>query len=121
MATRFLECNPIITVSDLEVARRFYVEVLGFSVDFDTGDVLGLHKDKVLVLLISQDSENVRQPPGSSNISFLTDEVDSLYERCTSAGVTILVEPEDRPYGQRDFAIRDPDGSVLSFGCGLER
>ena len=121
MTTRFMECNPIVTVSDVTAAKRFYVDVLGFSVDFDAGEVLGLVKDEVLILLISQDSENVRQPPGSSNISFLTDEVDLLYGNCAVANADILVEPGDRPYGQRDFAVRDPDGSVLSFGCALPR
>jgi len=29
----------------------------------------------------------------------------------------VIVEPGDRDYGQRDFAIRDPDGNVLVFGC----
>jgi len=117
--TRILDCNPIVTVSDLRKAERFYVDVIGFSVDFDSGDVLGLVKDGVLILLISQNSENARQPPGSSNVGFLTDEVDSLYDRCVAASVEILVEPGDRPYGQRDFAVSDPDGSVLSFGSRL--
>jgi catechol 2,3-dioxygenase-like lactoylglutathione lyase family enzyme len=119
VTTRFIECNPIITVSDITAAKSFYVDVLGFSVDFDTGEVLGLLKDDVLILLISQDSENVRQPPGSSNVSFLTSEVDQLYRNCVAANAEVLVTPGDRPYGQRDFAIRDPDGSVLSFGCAL--
>ena len=119
MTTKFLQCNPIVTVSDLPRAQRFYCGVIGFSVDFDAGDVLGLVKDDVLVLLISENSENVRQPPGSSNISFLTNEVDALFAKCAAAQVSILVEPGDRPYGQRDFAIKDPDGSVLSFGCSV--
>jgi len=29
----------------------------------------------------------------------------------------VIVEPGDRDYRQRDFAIRDPDGNVLVFGC----
>ena len=117
--TRFVECNPIVTVSDVSAAKRFYLDALGFSVDFDAGEVLGLVKDEVLILLISQDSENVRQLPGSSIISFLTDEVDLLYDQCVAASADILVEPEDRPYGQRDFSVRDPDGSVLVFGCAI--
>ncbi len=90
MTTRFMECNPIVTVSDVSASKRFYIDVLGFSVDFDAGEVVGLLKDKVLILLISQDSENVRQLPGSSNISFLTDEVDLLYEKCIAARGGIL-------------------------------
>ena len=117
--TKFLECNPIITVSELTRARDFYVNVIGFSIDFESDDVIGLVKDEVLILLISGSSENARQPVGSSNVSFLTDEVDSLYDGCVAANANILVKPWNRPYGQRDFAVKDPDGNVLSFGCAV--
>jgi catechol 2,3-dioxygenase-like lactoylglutathione lyase family enzyme len=117
MTTSFKDCNPIITVSDIQEAKNFYIDVIGFDLDFDSGDVIGLVNSNVLILLIDQESENVRQPPGSSNISFLTDEVDSLFSRCASAKVDVIERPADRPYGQRDFAIRDRDGNVLNFGC----
>ena len=103
----------------IDNARKFYVDVIGFSIDFDAGDVVGLLKDEVLIMLISEKSENVRQPAGSSNVSFLTYEVDALYDRCVAARADILVAPGDRPYGQRDFAVKDPDGSVLNFGCAV--
>jgi catechol 2,3-dioxygenase-like lactoylglutathione lyase family enzyme len=114
------ECIPIIPVNDLTRAQGFYAETLGFSVDFDFEDVVGLLHGSVLIYLISAASPNCRQPAGSANLNFLVDEVDELFDRCKEADTTILVEPEDRPYGQRDFAVKDPDGNVLFFACGLE-
>jgi uncharacterized glyoxalase superfamily protein PhnB len=44
------------------------------------------------------------------------DEVDSIHDRAKAAGAEILMEPEDQDYGSRDFAARDPEGNVWSFG-----
>lgn len=118
--TQFKDCIPIITVRDVRRATGFYVDVLGFSLDFETGPphfVTGLFKDAVQVMLIGSDGVNVRQEPGTANLNFFADEVDELFSACLDAAVEVIVEPADRDYGQRDFAIRDPDGNVLVFGC----
>jgi len=52
--------------------------------------------------------------PGLTYI--VVDEVDSLYERARDAGGEITMEPTDQDYGSRDFAVRDPEGNVWSFG-----
>jgi uncharacterized glyoxalase superfamily protein PhnB len=36
--------------------------------------------------------------------------IDAHFEAARSAGATILSEPTDQPYGQREYAVRDPDG-----------
>ncbi len=118
--TRFQDCIPIVTVRDRERSQQFYVGVLGFTLDFETGApglVSGLYKDAVQLMLIGAESPNARQGPGTANVSFFTDEVDDLFAACRDAGAEVLVEPADREYGQRDFAVRDPDGNVLVFGC----
>ena len=112
------ECIPIITIAEMERAKAFYSGVLGFRIDFDAGEVAGLLHGNVMIYLIAESSEHQRQPAGSANLNFMVDEVDGLYERCREAGVEVLVEPGDRVYGQRDFAIRDADGNVLVFACG---
>lgn len=55
-------------------------------------------------------------PPGSSGTYVVTDHVDELHRRLTAAGVKIVREIEDQPYGSRDFAIADPEGNLWSFG-----
>ena len=117
MSQQYLDCIPIITVRDLATAKRFYLDVLGFQLDFDGPDVVGLLRDRVQFYLIVATSQNRRQDPGTGNLVVLVEEVDSVFETCIAAGAEIIIEPDDRPYGQRDFALRDPDGNVLVFAA----
>jgi len=54
------ECIPILTVSEIDRAKAFFTEILGFSIDFDTGEVAGLLHGNVMIYLISESSENQR-------------------------------------------------------------
>lgn len=107
----------MITVSAIDESKAFFLETLGFRIDFDAGEIAGLLHGNVMICLISESSENRRQPAGTANLNFMVDEVDDLFERCREAGAEIVVQPGDRPYGQRGFAIRDSDGNVLVFAC----
>ena len=53
------------------------------------------------------------------------DDLDGHCERIRAAGATVLIEPHDRPFGARLFAIEDPDGYVVTFtqraGKGTKR
>ena len=113
------ECIPIVSVSSIEAAKVWFGDLLGFKVDFDAGEVVGLLHGNIVIYCITDTSENNRQPAGSANLNFMVDEVDDLYDKCVAVGIEVLVEPGDRPYGQRDFAIRDHDGNVYVFSCGL--
>jgi uncharacterized glyoxalase superfamily protein PhnB len=44
------------------------------------------------------------------------DDPDALYARAKAAGSRIEMEPRNTDYGSRDFACRDPDGNLWSFG-----
>ncbi|MDQ8703728.1 VOC family protein [Streptomyces sp. LHD-70] len=56
--------------------------------------------------------------PGTLGAYVVTDHVDALYERLTApgTGVRILMEIVDQPYGNREFAITDPEGNKWCFG-----
>lgn len=54
--------------------------------------------------------------PGTFGAYVVTDHVDELYRRLTAAGVKVIREIEDQPYGSREFAIADPEGNKWSFG-----
>jgi len=57
--------------------------------------------------------------PFPGRIIFHVDDVDALYERICSAGYTPQTAPEDAPWGERFFHIRDPSGHELSFARPL--
>jgi uncharacterized glyoxalase superfamily protein PhnB len=54
--------------------------------------------------------------PGTFGCYVVTDEPDALFARATAAGATVLRELHETDYGSRDFAIRDPEGNLWSFG-----
>ena len=41
------------------------------------------------------------------------DDVDRTIERLRSAGVPVLLEPADQPWGERVAYVEDPDGNLL--------
>jgi uncharacterized glyoxalase superfamily protein PhnB len=63
------------------------------------------------------------QGVGRTTIYVVVDEVDSLHDGANAAGAEIVMPPTDQDYGSRDFAARDPEGNIWSFGTyrpGLE-
>ncbi|HET6690548.1 MAG TPA: VOC family protein [Miltoncostaeaceae bacterium] len=54
--------------------------------------------------------------PGPVAVYVVVDDPDALHERAVGAGVEIVRGLEDQPYGSRDFAARDHNGNVWSFG-----
>lgn len=54
--------------------------------------------------------------PGTFGGYVVTDHVDALYERAKAAGATIVRPIADADYGNREFAVADPDGNLWSFG-----
>ncbi|MFG1927234.1 VOC family protein [Cryptosporangium sp. NPDC048952] len=55
-------------------------------------------------------------PPGSFGAYVVTSAPDAVHKRAAAAGAEILKEPYDTDYGSRDFAARDPEGNLWSFG-----
>ena len=119
MNTKFTSLVTIFSVRDLSKSIEFYTKTLGFQLDFTYGEpqfYAGLFKDSVELHLVSK---NLRQPVGSGNLSILTNEVDDLYQKLLNSKVEILVPPDDRDYGLRDFSCRDLDGNIIVFGTDI--
>jgi len=54
--------------------------------------------------------------PGTGTAYVVADDVDALHQRAVAAGADIVRELADMDYGSREFAARDPEGNVWSFG-----
>jgi uncharacterized glyoxalase superfamily protein PhnB len=53
------------------------------------------------------------------DVRFLVDDVEQVYRAARAAGVEIVHDLGDRPYGLRDFILRDPHGYRLRFAAPL--
>jgi catechol 2,3-dioxygenase-like lactoylglutathione lyase family enzyme len=48
-----------------------------------------------------------------NGVHFHTDDLDATFEKVRAAGVEIVQEPTDQPWGTRDCAVRDPSGNLV--------
>src|SRR5699024_873709 len=55
-------------------------------------------------------------PAVHAGVMVYVDDVDAHFEQATSAGATIWYEPQDMPYGQREYGVRDPENGFWCFG-----
>ena len=42
-------------------------------------------------------------------------DVEAHFERAVRGGASVISPPEDKPYGQRQYTVQDPEGHRWSF------
>lgn len=70
----------------------------------------------VMVSDTGRAGENPFCLPGPIALYVVADDPDALHARAVAAGAEIVRDPADQDYGSREFAARDCDGNVWSFG-----
>ena len=119
-ATPLVDCeqhHPTLSASDVLTAADFYTKKLGFSLGFTWGDpptMAGVNLGDVQIFL----EQGTPNPQGCS-VYFVVGDADELYEFQRANGVEVMEPPEDRPYGLRDYTVRDLSGYALTFGHRL--
>jgi predicted enzyme related to lactoylglutathione lyase len=94
-------------------SRKFYTEVLGFTVDprFDSPE-FALFETNSIPLAIAEakiDLNQAPQPGWGVTLWIDCDDVDALQSRLEAVGATILTPAYDSPFG-RALVFVDPDG-----------
>jgi uncharacterized glyoxalase superfamily protein PhnB len=118
---------PTLRAQDAPALIRFLVDVVGFAeTEVITGDNDTVSHAQLSwpqgggVMLGSAGDRAPDDPwalkPGSFGCYVVTDEPDKIHDRVAAAGVTITQAPHDTDYGSREFALRDPEGNLWSFG-----
>jgi predicted lactoylglutathione lyase len=116
MRTRFPQAIPEIPVSNVEKAAEYYVNALGFRLDWysDHDGIGGISQGDCRMFLTNA---AFRQGEGNGEKVMVwlnldsKREVDELYHRWREAGAKILAEPEDKPWHLREFRVADLDGN----------
>ena len=112
---QFIQGAPVLHVPNVQAAVDYYRDVLGFISDFGDDHYAVVWRDNSAVHF-AKGNEN---PTGVHLFQWVRD-VDSCYEEVRRRGAEIAVAPEDRPYGIRDFTVRDPNGVSIIFGQEIE-
>lgn len=113
-----MKLNAGIITDKIDETREFYTEVLGFGITFENDFYLLLHTPdrsaELGFLLPNHPSQKkIFQTPFQGEGVYLTievDHVDDVYREIREKGVPIEIELRDEPWGDRHFAIVDPNG-----------
>lgn len=113
-----MKLNAGIITDRIEETKKFYQENLGFGVSFENDFYLLMHTpgggDQISFLKPNHPSQQpIFQPAFEGQGMYLTielEDVDRLYEELKAKGVAIEIEIRDEPWGDRHFAVKDPNG-----------
>ncbi|HEY7070075.1 MAG TPA: VOC family protein [Acidimicrobiales bacterium] len=119
MATEFLDIIPVVPYEDIRAAHDFLVDVLGFSsagvVEDGEGNVIhGEVRAGARRIWLHAAAGGLSTPvmSGSASAGLVVHvaDVDGHFARVKASGATILREPTDEDYGQREYGVKDPEG-----------
>ena len=122
----FKAVTPNLVVRDIERSRRFYCDVLGFTVKQTVPDAapfvfVWLERGEVTVFLndpkaVAHDLPSMAEPAfgGTATLFVTVDGVDALHAQ-VAPHVAVAMSLRTQFYGMREFAIHDPDGHLITF------
>jgi predicted N-acetyltransferase YhbS/predicted enzyme related to lactoylglutathione lyase len=110
--------TAVLAVADVTRTVSFYVDVLGFKQRWLWGSpptfgCIGI--DNVEVFLCQQ-PELATKVEGHMHSFFADVDIDALYAQHVAAGAPIVDPIENKPWGIREYTVRDPSGYHLRFG-----
>ena len=113
-----MKLNAGIITEKLAESKAFYTQVLQFGVTFENDSYLLLHtpnhEAEISFLLPNHPSQQpLFQKPFTQQGVYLTIEVenvDDYYYKLKEQGVPIAIDLREEPWGDRHFAIIDPNG-----------
>ena len=114
---------PTLRITDSARSKRFYVEGLGFRVDWehrlDSRDPVFMQVTRDGLSLYLSEHDGDGQVGGL--VHLYVPDVDAWHAEIASRGVEVSFPPRDEPWGNRDMRILDPDGNQLCVCTPIRR
>ena len=103
---------PELPVADVERAQQHYRDAFGFEIGW-------LYPDKEIGA-VSRDGVAIffrkRKPPFEPAIHWVfAEDIDATHQELQSLGANIVEPLEKKPWGLRQFTIKDLDGNLFYF------
>ncbi|TAH39886.1 MAG: VOC family protein [Bacteroidetes bacterium] len=110
------EINPKLPMRNKKLTKEFYTNQLDFKLIGEYDGYLIIGKDKIEIHFFDFKKLDPRENYGQVYIR--TNNIDKLYQSFLDNKLRILPGGylETKPWGQREFALLDPDNNLLTFG-----
>jgi uncharacterized glyoxalase superfamily protein PhnB len=108
----------VLAVRDLAGSTAYFVEMLGFSKEWNDGDNWQALVRGDIRLMLGRCPDAL--PPAELGDHayfgfFATDDVDGLHAEFAARSARILAAPADKPWGWREMAVATPEGHRMMF------
>jgi catechol 2,3-dioxygenase-like lactoylglutathione lyase family enzyme len=116
--------SPVLFVADIERSKKFYTQLLDFTIEHDFGASIGFHQGLSLWQpgfnhVITQ-SEGFKNASGNKfEICFETEFFEEFVRKLKNYHLSLLHDVIEEPWGQRTIRFYDPDGHLIEVGESL--
>jgi hypothetical protein len=113
------DIHPKLPMRDKFLTKEFYINKLEFKLIGEYDEYLIVSKDKIEIHFFS--FKNLDPKENYGQVYIRTTEIHKFYQ--TLLDNKIWIHPngqlEAKPWGQKEFALLDPDNNLLTFGQPL--
>lgn len=118
-----MKLNAGIITPKLEESKTFYTTILNFGITFENDFYLLLHtpnrQAEISLLLPDHPSQQPlfhRAFRGKGMyLTIEVEDVDAVYKELKAKDIEIAIDLRDEPWGDRHFAIQDPNGVAIDI------
>jgi catechol 2,3-dioxygenase-like lactoylglutathione lyase family enzyme len=114
----------VLAVRDLELSTRYYIDVLGFTLEPIKGEGWSFLTRGAFRVMLGECRDE--KPAGElGNHSYYAywniDHVDEFYAEIVAKGALVASKPTTKPWGLREFGLKTPDGHRITCGETVQR
>jgi predicted enzyme related to lactoylglutathione lyase len=101
---------PILRADDLAASTRYYRDVLGFQIDWETPHMVSVSRDRCAIMICGG-----HQGQRGTWLWIGVEDAGALHAEVAAKGAVIRDPPQNFEWSY-EFQVEDPDGHVLRFG-----
>lgn len=114
------DVNPKLPMRDKFLTKEFYTNHLDFKLIGEYDEYLIVGKDKIEIHFF--DFKKLDPKENYGQVYIRTNDIETLYQ--TILDKKVIIHPngnlETKPWGQREFALLDPDNNLITFGQSIQ-
>lgn len=103
---------PELPVADVERAQQHYRDALGFEIGwlYQNQGIGAVSRENAVIFF------RKRAPPFEPVVHWIfAEDIDASYQELQSSGANIVEPLERKPWGLRQFTVKDLDGNLFYF------